>query len=706
MSEIEYTDVEIRKSWEDLFAREDYRRKLTELASKFPDERSLNVDFRDIEDTDLDFSVLLLNEPDRCLGPGTQVIRDFSDVFGDERYRVNLRISHLPQDAKIEIRHIRARHLGKLIAVDGMARKVTGVNPRAVNARFTCAKCGQEIWVPQHGTVLARPMACPNPMSACNKSANSFILDEINSIYIDSQFVEVQESPDGLRGGQQPERKTCYIDDDLCGLVTTGNRITVNGIVRSVEKKDNDKTTLFETYIQVLSVDFEAHEFEVTDITEEDEKAILAMSRDKDLFQHLVESISPTIHGLTEVKEAIVLQLFGGCHKRNDDGSSIRGDMHILLVGDPGVAKSQILRYMTDLAPHSIYASGKSASGAGLTAAVVKDSDFGDGRWNLEAGALVLADGGLACIDELDKMSEQDTSSLHEAMESQRISFAKAGITAVLQCRCSILAAANPSSGKFIEGQPIASQIDLPPALKSRFDLIFALTDNIDEKNDRALADFIIGVHQRGEVNLNGGADAKISGVDVPKVMAETAMYKPYYDPELIRKYVAYSKRFAPFMTDKVRNMIVEEFVSIREKSRGGALPITARQLEAFVRLSEASARMRFSPKVEKVDADRAIRLVTYYLTKIAGDGQGGFDMSLLNTGISTTERNNSNFVDKIVTKIIKDAGAAGADTADIIREAEAEGIDEAAVRSFLTRGTNTGQLYSPKSGKYKLVNE
>ena len=270
----EFTDAEITQFWDDLFSREDYRTQLSELAASFPDRRSLIVDFQDLDIIDPEFSGLVISNPDRCIGLGTQVIRDFSEKFNTDLYRINLRINHLPSEVKVEIRNLRARHLNTLVAVDGLARKVTVVNPKAIRARFTCAKCGQEIWVPQHGTLLSRPVACPNPNTTCNKSANSFILDEVNTVYLDSQFVEIQESPDGLRGGQQPERKTCYIDDDLCGVITTGNRITVNGIIRSKEKKETDKTTLFETCIEVISVEFEQHEYEEIKITEDDEAKI------------------------------------------------------------------------------------------------------------------------------------------------------------------------------------------------------------------------------------------------------------------------------------------------------------------------------------------------------------------------------------------------------------------------------------------------
>lgn len=673
------------------------------MAMLFPDRRSLYVDFADIEIADMQFSTLILSSPDRCIEIGKQVIREYSENFSDKRYRVNLRIHNLPKDSKVDIRNIRARHLGQMVSVEGLARKVTVVNPKAVLARFTCAKCGCEIWQPQRGMLLSRPTSCPNPATLCNKTANTFILDEINSIYIDSQFIEIQESPEGLRGGQQPERKTGYADDDLCGLVTTGNRITINGIVRSTEKKDNDRSTLFETYLEINSVDFEQHEYDEIEISEEDEKAIIDMSKDPDLFPNIVKSISPTISGLEEVKEAIALQLFGGCHKSNDDGSEIRGDIHILLVGDPGVAKSQLLRYMTSLAPRSIYTSGKSTSGAGLTAAVVKDNEFGDGRWNLEAGALVLADKGLACVDELDKMTPEDRSALHEAMESQRISFAKAGITAVLQCRCSLLAAANPKLGRYDSSQKFSANVDMPPSLISRFDLIFVLTDRPNPDKDHALADFIVGVHQMGEYKAakEGASDETA----IPPVEITTAQdserYRPPYKKEMLRKYVAYAKRLTPYMSDDIRKMIVDEFVSIRSMGSDGTIAITARQLEAFVRLSEASARMRLSRTIDRQDAQRAISLVRFYLNTIASDGHGGLD---IDSFASAYDHNDRTDMQVILAIIRSSGGSSGIHIDDIIAEAGENGISPNVATEIIRRMATTGDIYSPKSDVYKAT--
>jgi replicative DNA helicase Mcm len=401
---------------------------------------------------------------------------------------------------------------------------------------------------------------------------------------------------------------------------------------------------------------------------------------------------------MEEQKKAIALQLFGGCHKEMDDGTNLRGDIHILLIGDPGVAKSQILRYMSSLAPRGIYASGKSASAAGLTAAAVRD-DFGDGRWTLEAGALVLADKGLACIDELDKMTEQDRSSLHEAMEAQRISVAKAGINATLQCRCSMLAAANPKYGRFEEETSIYDQIDLPAPLVSRFDLIEVLTDKPEKKHDQMLSSHILDTQRRGEARmLPEGTDIK--ELDVSKIMTETNILKPIYDIETLRKYVAYSKRIVPIMTEDAKKIIQDSFLKIRSLGSGGSVPITARQLEGYVRLSEASARMRLSRTVDEQDANNAADLIEAYLDRIAGNGDGTYDIDKIASGVTNKDRNN---LDSIRT-VFKMYGQDGLTLDELIRHGENIGIDATMVESTLGKLQQAGDIFKSPSGIYKLT--
>ena len=692
-----FQDEDIQAAWNDVFSRDTYRIKIRCIADTFPDRKSLMVDYADINAVSVDFAMLLLDEPDRCLEIAQKTVMSLLPNINRPGKPINVRVNNLPRDAKVEIRNLRADHLRRLVAVEGLARKVTTVRPRMTYALFRCARCGCEMWVPQPGMVLKEPLMCNNPEGSCNKQSTRFNLDEKASLYTDTQKIEIQESPEGLRGGAQPERITGYVEDDIAGLVNAGNRITLNGILRSAEKSDRDKSTVFEIYLDVVSVESEQHEYDEIVITEDDERQIREMSRDPELFDNIVRSISPSIYGHEQVKKAIALQLFGGCHKVMDDGTVTRGDMHILLVGDPGVAKSQLLRYMSVLAPRGIYASGKSASAAGLTAAAVRD-DFGDGRWTLEAGALVLADKGLACIDELDKMTDQDRSSLHEAMESQRISVAKAGITATLQCRCSMLAAANPKYGRFEEDTPIADQIDLPPALMSRFDLIFVMTDRPDRQKDSLITEHILDSHQRGQARMMREGES-IPGIDREAILERTSDMRPVYDQEILRKYVAYSKRLVPVMSDEAKDIIERSFLRIRSMGQGNTVPITARQLEAFVRLSEASARMRLDNVVRDVDANRAVDLVEDYLQRIAGTEEGGFDIDKIASGISSKDRDKVEVVRGILRQY-----AEGLTLDELIQHGTGQGVDESEVKRAISRLRDSGDLFVNPSGLHKLT--
>ena len=691
-----YEDSEIEKLWETVFATDKYRVMIGDIADNYPQKKSVNVDYEDINLYDVAFSAYLLEEPDRCIDIAKKAVMNMVPNIDRPGQAINVRISNLPRDAKVDIRNLRADHLGRLVAVEGLVRKVTTVKPRMTYALFRCARCGSEIWVPQTGMIMKEPLMCNNPDGSCNKQATRFIEDLKASTYIDTQKIEIQERPEGLRGGSQPERLTGYVEDDIAGLVTAGNSITLNGILRSQEKSDRDKTTVFETFLDVISIEFEQHEYDEIQITEEDEKKILAMSKDPNLYSNIIRSIAPSIFGMDDEKKAIALQLFGGCHKVMDDGTSLRGDIHILLIGDPGVAKSQILRYMSNLAPRGIYTSGKSASAAGLTAAAVRD-DFGDGRWTLEAGALVLADKGLACIDELDKMTEQDRSSLHEAMEAQRISVAKAGINATLQCRCSMLAAANPKYGRFEEETSIYDQIELPPPLMSRFDLIEILTDKPDKVHDENLSSHILATQLRGQARmLPEGAD--IEGIDVEDILSKTSDIKPIYDIETLRKYVAYSKRIIPVMTPEANKIIQDSFLRIRKLGSGNSVPITARQLEGYVRLSEASAKMRLSSRITEQDANNAAELIEAYLNRIAGNGDGTYDIDKISTGISSKDRNKLD----IIRSIMNEYGDTGLKMEEIQIHGSNQGLSESEVERAVKTLSDGGELYKSPSGVYK----
>ena len=701
---VNFQDSEILAGWEEIFSKDKYRLMFADIAAGYPEKRSIYVSYEDIDAYNTDLAMFFLDHPDRCLKKGKEAVKASLPPTWDNRDSVNLRITDLPRDAKIEVRKIRAKHLGKLVAVEGLVRKATTVRPKMTYALFKCARCGAEMWEPQKGSILKEPLMCSNPDGSCNKQATNFELEAKSSVFVDTQKIEIQESPEGLRGGAQPERMEGFVEDDIAGIITAGNRVTLNGIIRSKEKGDRDKSTVFEIFMDVLSIEFQEHEYDEIQITEADEDIIKKMSQETRLFENIVNSISPTIYGMTEVKSAIALQLFGGCNKEMDDGTVIRGDMHVLLVGDPGVAKSQLLRYMSALAPRGIYASGKSASAAGLTAAAVKD-DFGDGRWTLEAGALVLADKGLACIDELDKMTQQDRSALHEAMESQRISVAKAGITATLQCRCSLLAAANPKFGRFeASGISVTKQIDLPPALMSRFDLIFVLTDKPNPKIDKELTTHILNVHRRGQARQIGEEEPIIVGVDIKKIREETETVKPVYEQELMRKYVAYSKRIVPVMTNEAMKKIEENYLTIRGMGIGenDSVPITARQLEAYVRLSEASARMRLSRTVDLADAERAVKLVDFYLDRILTTETGQLDVDNVFSDYSKKDRENK--TKDTMYELIDKYGTPeeGISEVELMRYALKEGYTEKKTKEILEKAITSGAVYSPRNGFFK----
>lgn len=851
-----FQDGDITLAWEEILSKDDYHLKLVDIQDNYPDKKSLFVSYNDIDMYNTELASFILANPDKALYLGKKVIREMLPATWEPDNAINLRIIELPKDAKIEVRQIRAKHLGRLVAVEGLVRKATTPRPRLTRALYRCAKCDAEVWMPQDGMIQKEPLLCTS--EGCNKSAPHFILDDRSSEYTDTQKVEIQENPEGLRGGAQPERMSGYIEDDLAGQVSPGNRITLNGILRSVQKLERDKTTIFEVFMDVLSVESEQSDFSEVDITEEDEKEILEMSRDPEILRKIVRSIAPTIYGMEYEKEAVALQLFGGSHKIMDDGSSIRGDIHILMIGDPGVAKSQILRYMSSLSPRGIYASGKSASAAGLcihgdtllmtereaipigrfvdsrmtspeeyrpgiwrqavegdrieapsdlgslrllpityvwriktperliritvmtgdsivltpetkiqamhdgcfdwvesssiivgdmvpvskdnmrmymvqsvevltedlpefvydltvepahcfiaggftihnTAAAVKD-DFGDGRWTLEAGALVLADKGLACIDELDKMTDQDRSSLHEAMESQRISVAKAGITATLQCRCSLLAAANPKQGRFDEEKSIADQINLPPALMSRFDLMFVLKDMPDVKRDKQITQHILNGHRRGQARVLKNTVGEMEELSLDGILDATDSMRPPYGIDILRKYVAYAKKnVSPIMSDDAYDLIMNDYLKIRGMSDDGSIPITARQLEAYVRLSEASAKVHLRNVVTAEDAERAISLITYYLGKIASSGSG-YDIDMAGGTTSNKDRKAGDIVGEIIARFTPQGGVA---ESLIIQEGLNEGLTASTIKRVLEMKNATSEIIMDRNGKYKLV--
>ena len=689
--------------WENFFS-EYCRADIETLALEYPQKKSLMIDYWKIDKVDQEMAELLLSNPNKVIFNAEEALNSI-DVAIDKELKLHFRVYNIPETQHITIRKLRAEHLGKFIAVEGLVKKVTEVRPKLKNAIFICQKCGAHISVIQDEELLKEPTECYEDQGGCGRSS-TFKLSPTLSTFIDSQKIEVQESPEGLRGGAQPERISIYLDDDLVGDIAPGDRVIINGILVSQQRRRGSyRLTSFNKVMNAVSIEKQEQAFEEVEITEEDEKKIIEVSKTPDLYEKMRQSIAPTIYGLDVEKDAMVLQLFGGVPKTMPDGTRIRGDIHMLLVGDPGTAKSQMLTYMSKLAPRSIYASGKASSAAGLTAAAVRD-EFGEGQWTLEAGALVLADMGIACIDEIDKMAEQDRSALHQAMEQQEISVAKAGINATLKSRCAILAAANPKLGRFDEYIPIHEQINMPPALLSRFDLIFSIIDKPNRERDNEVATHILQTHKAGEVKEHRlrARSTEYSEKEEEKLMKPVT---PYFKPDFIRKYIAYAKRnIFPVLQDEAIKRLNDYYVSLRSSSEE-SIPFTPRQLEAFVRLAEASARVRLSDKVTVGDADIAINIIEKYLRRVGFDRETGrFDIDMITTGISKSQHERMFNIMEIIKGLSKESPDGMANIEDILTEAELKGLDLNKVKDAIDRLKRNGQIYEPRSNFYKITEE
>jgi len=630
----------------------------------------------------------LLENPDIVLEHAEQGLARATNIYGVPLEGCKPRIYSLPATRKILIRNLRSSHISKFVAIEGIVRKVTEVRPRIVIGVFRCLDCNAEIKVFQEESMLRYP-------HFCNCGGKKFVFLPEKSVSIDSQRVKVQEYPENLRGGEQPQSIDIILEGDLAGVINPGDRVVVNGIVRAKPRGfQQRKLTHMDLYLEGNSIEIVQQEYEEFEITEADKERILALARSDDIYEKIVKTIAPSIYGYEDIKLAIALQLFGGVPKKLPDGTEIRGDIHILLVGDPGVAKSQLLRFVHRIAPRSIYTTGKGTTTAGLTATAVRDEV--DGRWTLEAGALVLADKGIALVDEIDKMRKEDRSALHEALEQQTISVAKAGINAILKARCALLAAANPKYGRFDRFSPIAEQIELSPTLLSRFDLIFVLTDEPEIEKDKRLAEHILNIHQLGET------------LEKMKLVGEAsriANIVPAIDPELFRKYIAYAKNFFPILSEEAKKRIEEYYISLRSKAKENSpIPITARQLESVIRLAEASARVRLSEVVTAEDVDRVTKIMERSLAQIAVDPETGeLDIDFAFSGTSKRQRDRIWTMKKIIEEL-EDLSENGAPEEEVVKRAESEGIDEAKAKEILSKLRINGEIFSPKFGFYRIV--
>lgn len=656
----------LKEKLREFFSRKKVRKELE--AAQVSGKTSLVVEFDDLITYEKGFLAnSLLESPHRFFRLANQVLAEES---GNPKMQLRVRGA----GESVKIRNLRAEHVGKFIQVEGILTRASEIKPEIREALFRCLHCGELNSVPQSEEIFREPLSCQNPN--CRRRG-PFKLEVEKSEFRDWQSLRVQERHEELRGGRMPMMLDCIVRDDLVDIAVPGNHVVMSGILEVFQESFKQKKmktfrkVLYVSYLEVLQKGVEE-----TELTEEDEKKIKELIEDPWFYNNVIKSVAPSVHGYEAVKEGIALMLFGCDPLELPDRTRIRGDIHILLTGDPGVAKSMILSWTANVAPRGLYTSGKKATGAGLTATAVRD-DLGGG-WTLEAGALVIADGGVACIDEFDKMAEEDRSAILEALEQQTISVAKAGIVATLNSRTSVLAASNPKMGRLDRNRNLIQQIGLEPVILSRFDLIFIIRDEPHGETDKKIAKHMLELHRKPEIA------------------------KPPIDSEMLRKLIIYArKHIHPKLKDeKVIKKMEEFYVRYRSVAeRGEPVPITPRQLESIIRLAKASARMHFREEVTEEDASRGIELISKYLQEAGVDtATGKIDVDTILTGKPKSQRDKIQRVTDLIGEVENKHGGM-APIEEIVRRAKEEGIGEDFVLRVIEEEKKEGFLYEPKTG-------
>lgn len=675
VEEMEIADPQER--FQNFFKTEEYRKRLSQMA--MGGRTSVIVAFEDLLAFDQKLAEELLDKPEEYLKHASNAafaqLQIEDPEYAERIPLVDVRLVGLLEVAPL--RKLGSEQMGKIVMVEGIVVRASPVRPMVMQGAFRCKRCGTITPVKQTGSFLKAPFACSSP-DCGSKGAYEFVLEE--STFIDSQELRIQERPEDLPPGQLPRTLGIkLVGKEIADVARPGDDVSVVGQVRAQPPTlpGVGKLRAFILHLDANSIEVLGKELETAMPSPEEEEKILELARDPWIHQKIINSIAPSIYGYDHIKEAIMYLLFGGVPKNLPD-ITIRGEMNALLIGDPGTAKSQLLQYVSRIAPRGLYTSGRGTTAAGLTAAVIREKG---GGMSLEAGALVLADKGIACIDEMDKMRPEDRVAIHEAMEQHTVSVAKGGIVATLNARTAILAAANPTLGRYEPHRTVAENISLPVTILSRFDLIFVLRDVPNKESDAKMSMHILELHRKG-----------------------SSPVEPPISAELLRKYISYAKSFKPVLSSDALKRLNDFYLAMRSASEaeGSPVAITARQLESLVRTAEARARAALKKEVQAEDAEAAVAIMKRSLEEVGIDlSSYKIDIDIIMTGRSKSMRDRLQIILTALIEMEKETGMVEKESLETELE-EKYKISRAEADRLLSQLLREGTIYEPREGYLK----
>ncbi|KAJ3265850.1 MCM DNA helicase complex subunit [Chytriomyces hyalinus] len=620
-----------------------YGNKIVEMCEA--NRESLEVSFEHLQITNANLAILLSNAPAEILKVFDQVafevVLSAFEHYDQIKSEIHVRITDIPTSDSL--RDLRQTDLNTLVRVQGVVTRRTGVFPQLKFVRYNCNKCGH-VMGPFHQDAVSELKI--NSCEDC-QSRGPFSVNSEETVYRNYQKITLQECPGSVNAGRLPRSKDVILLWDLVDKVRPGEEIEVTGIYRNsfdISLNAKQGFPVFATVIEANHISKKEDIFASFKLTEDDHKKIRELARDERIVQRIIKSMAPSIYGHDDIKTAIALAMFGGVAKNPQGKHRLRGDINVLLLGDPGTAKSQFLKYVEKTSRRAVFTTGQGASAVGLTASVHKDPVTRE--WTLEGGALVMADKGICLIDEFDKMNDKDRTSIHEAMEQQSISISKAGIVTTLQARCSIIAAANPIRGRYNPQIPFSLNVELTEPILSRFDVLCVVRDIADPVVDEHLARFVANSHIRSHPNAGVGEGHVAEELDADVI-----------PQDLLRKYIVYAREsIHPTLHDIDEDKIASLYAELRRESlSSGSIPITVRYLESMVRMAESFAKMQLRDSVRQEDMDRAMGVM---IRSFVGAQKHSVKTSMQRTfdRYLALERDNDELLNHVLSELITDS--------------------------------------------------